>query len=142
MPANQPEVRVPDSELDFDDELIYRWHGSLFTGIGYEDVPGRGLSEISYRYGTQEGPARDWYPSGALKGESHFREGVLHGIAREYAEDGTLLKEASHEYGILVGRQERDVSGEMVTTFTLDPKGQTYATLEQYRREKGSQAFG
>jgi hypothetical protein len=134
---NQPEVRVPNSELDFDDELIYRWRGSLFTGIGYEELPSGGLSEISYRYGVQEGPAHDWYASGAIKGESHFRENVLHGIAREYAEDGTLTKESHHEYGILVERRERNGTGEISMTFALDPDSYNYALLERYRRERG-----
>jgi hypothetical protein len=134
-------ARVPDSELDFDDELIYRWRGSLFTGIGYEDVPGVGLSEISYRYGMQDGLARDWYPSGAIKGESHFHDNVLHGTVREYDENGILLKESYHEYGILVERGERSANGEMVRTFRLDPGDHAYNLLERYRREKGWPAF-
>jgi antitoxin component YwqK of YwqJK toxin-antitoxin module len=135
--GHQQETRVPDSELDFDDELIYRWRGSLFTGIGYEDTPGGGVSEINYRYGVQEGPARDWYPSGTLQAESHFRENVPHGVAREYAEDGTLIQEAFHEYGILIERREISAAGEMVTTFLIDPDSSTYPMLERYRREKG-----
>lgn len=137
MAADKPITRVRDSELDFDDELFYRWCGAPFTGIGYEDIPGTGLSEISYRYGVQEGPARDWYPSGVLKGESCFRENMLHGASREYAEDGTLITEALHEYGILVQRRERDRSGNLVTTFALRPDSDTYPLLERYRREKG-----
>jgi antitoxin component YwqK of YwqJK toxin-antitoxin module len=141
MTAGQPEARIPDSELEFDDELIYRWHGSLFTGVGYEDVPGVGLSEISYRCGVQEGPARDWYPSGVLKAESHFHDNVLHGITREYAENGILTKESFQEYGILVNRRERDENGDMIPTFALDPADQAYNLLERYRREKGWPAF-
>lgn len=137
MATSNSDLRVPDSELDFDDELFYRWRGAPFTGIGYDDIPGGGLSEINYRYGVQEGPARDWYPSGALKGESYFRENVPHGISREYAENGTLVMESFHEYGILVERRERDASGELVTTFVVSPDSKTHATLERYRREKG-----
>lgn len=137
MEANGRELRVPDSELDFDDELFYRWHDSPFTGVGYENLPGGGVSEISYRYGMQEGPARDWYPSGSLKGESHFRENVQHGISREYAEDGSLIMEATYEYGILVKRRERDEGGRMVATFALGPDSDTYSLLDRYRREKG-----
>lgn len=59
--------RVPHEELDFDENLIYFHNRVRFTGIGYEDSPVRGLSEISYRDGYQDGPSRDWYPSGTLK---------------------------------------------------------------------------
>lgn len=135
--ANEPELRVPDSELDFEDELFYRWRGAPFTGVGYEEIPGGGLSEVTYRYGVQEGPARDWYPSGALKGESNFQENVQHGTSIEYAEDGTAITEASYEYGILVERKEQDEDGHLVTTFVLPPDSETFALLERYRREKG-----
>lgn len=59
MAASNSDLRVPDSELDFDDELFYRWRGAPFTGIGYGDIPGGGLSEISYRYGARERRERD-----------------------------------------------------------------------------------
>lgn len=75
-------VTVPDSELDHDEELVYTHHRQRFTVIGFEDAPGGGVSEISYRDGMQDGVARDWYPSGALKGEAQFRENVQHGWLR------------------------------------------------------------
>jgi hypothetical protein len=53
-------VRVPDSELDFDEDSFCTYNGVPFTGVGYEVVPDRGLSEVTYREGLQEGPARDW----------------------------------------------------------------------------------
>jgi hypothetical protein len=74
--TRQPEplpARVPDDQLHYDENLIYTYRGERFTGVGYEDVPGRGLEEISYVDGLQEGPARDWYPSGQLRGETMFR---------------------------------------------------------------------
>jgi antitoxin component YwqK of YwqJK toxin-antitoxin module len=89
----------------------------------------------------QDGLARDWYPSGAIKGESHFHDNVLHGTVREYDENGILLKESYHEYGILVERGERSANGEMVRTFRLDPGDHAYNLLERYRREKGWPAF-
>jgi antitoxin component YwqK of YwqJK toxin-antitoxin module len=134
---DKPEPIVPDSELDFDEDLVYRWHGKLFTGIGYEDRPGLGRSEVSYRYGVQEGPARDWYPSGTMKSESFFRENVLHGVTREYREDGALEKEVLYEYGIRVEEKERNDRGEMIAKFGLDVGDKKYKLLERYRREKG-----
>jgi antitoxin component YwqK of YwqJK toxin-antitoxin module len=135
--SSQPEFRVPDSELDFDGELIYRWRGELFTGTGYEESSDGSLSEISYRYGMQDGPARDWYPGGILKGESNFRENTLHGLSCEYAEDGTLVRETSYEYGMAVKKREKNSRGEIVTAFTLTADNQAYGLLERYRREKG-----
>jgi antitoxin component YwqK of YwqJK toxin-antitoxin module len=132
-----PKLVVPDSELDFDENLVYRWHGELFTGVGYEDQPGLGRSEVSYRYGAQEGPACDWYPSGSMKCESFFRENVLHGTTREYGKDGTLVKEALYEYGILVEEKARDSHGEMAIRFKISARDKNYNLLERYRQEKG-----
>jgi MORN repeat variant len=135
--AGEALARVPDSELDYDEELVYRWRGELFTGIGYDDTSPSGLSEVSYRDGLQDGPARDWYPSGALKGESDFRENVLHGTVREYNEDGVLASEVSYEYGIMLARSERNESGEMIETFRIGADSPSHALLERYRRDKG-----
>jgi len=134
-PARNP--RVPDSELDFSEDLIYRWRGTLFTGVGFEESPDGALSEVSYEYGVQQGPARDWYASGDLKGESYFHDNIQHGAAREYSQDGSLLTESFYEYGILVEKRVRASSGEMSTTYVLAPGGETYRTLERYRRERG-----
>jgi hypothetical protein len=47
--------RVPDVELDYDEDLIYLYHGKRFTGTAYEDAPGVGLSEASDVDGWQGG---------------------------------------------------------------------------------------
>jgi hypothetical protein len=132
-------VRVPDSELDFDDELVYRRRGELFSGIGYAESAGpeAGLSEVSYRDGLQDGPARDWYPSGRLKGESYFWENVLHGPSRSYRIDGSLASDALYEYGILVSVQKFDHGGAMEDSWVISPTDSTHALLEKYRRERG-----
>lgn len=137
MVTDKPEVRVPDSELDYDDELTYQWRGTLFTGVGFDVAKNGSRSEISYCFGVQDGPARDWYPSGTLKGETWFRDNVQHGFAREYDEDGNLLCEMSFEYGIMTAKSERDESGQMVETFRIYPNSQNHARLERYRRERG-----
>jgi len=140
--AEGPVTRVPDSELDYDEELTYRWHGGLFTGVGYDDASPSGLSEVSYRYGLQDGPARDWYPSGALKGESQFREGVQHGIAREYAEDGEVRSEAVYEYGILLSKSERAEDGQFREVYRLAEESPNRGLLERLRWDKGWPEIG
>jgi hypothetical protein len=137
MPIQEPGARVPDSELDYDDELTYKWHGALYSGIGFAEAVDGSRSEVSYRYGVQDGPARDWYPSGVLKAESWFRDNVQHGMAREYDDSGSLISEISFEYGIIVSKRERSPEGLMIRTFEIDRKGQSYARLERYRHEKG-----
>jgi hypothetical protein len=117
--------------------LTYRWHGPLFTGVGFDEADDGTRSEVSYRHGVQEGPARDWYASGVLKGESWFRDNVQHGIAREYDNGGNLLSETSCEYGIMVFKSERNQEGCMIQTFEIDREDQNFARLERYRNEKG-----
>jgi hypothetical protein len=137
MPLHEPGLRVPDSELDYDDDLTYRWHGELFTGVGFAEGKDRAKSEVSYRYGVQDGPARDWYSSGVLKGETWFRENVQHGPVREFDQNGKLLVEESFEYGIKVSRSELTKDGELVETFRISPESSNFERLERYRREKG-----
>jgi hypothetical protein len=67
-----PALRVPDDQIDYTDDLVYFYEEERLTGIGYDDAPGFGLSDISYVGGFQQGPARDWYPSGQLKSEAIF----------------------------------------------------------------------
>ena len=62
--------RIPDSELDFDSDLVVTLEGVPFSGIAFEAHPEGGVSEVTYRKGRQEGPARDLYPSGAVRAES------------------------------------------------------------------------
>jgi hypothetical protein len=128
--------RVEDSDLDYDSDLIFTYRGRLFTGVAYEDVPGKWLSEVTYLDGMQDGPAREWFPSGVLRGESHYRENVLHGISREFDEKGRLVTEETHEYGILVSRKKLDASGHVIESFKITPDHQHYARLEHYRQAK------
>jgi hypothetical protein len=140
MSTGEPGARVQDSELEYDGELSYRWHGALFTRVGFDEAKDGSRSEVSYRYGVQNGPARDWYPSGALKGDSWFRDNVRHGNTREYDESGDLLCEVSYEYGMAVVKSERDESGRMVETTwsgrndrNLWPTASCDAICDQYR---------
>ncbi|GAB3004108.1 hypothetical protein LWP59_10600 [Amycolatopsis acidiphila] len=135
-------MRVPDSELEYDEELIYRWRGELFTGVGYDDGSPSGLSEVCYRHGMQEGPARDWYPSGVLKGESYFRENVQHGVTREYTEGGEVESEAVYEYGILLSKSERGEDGEFRQVYRLADGSPNRRLLQRFREEKGWPEIG
>lgn len=142
MSAGESAVRVPDDELDFDEELIYRHHGTRFTGIGYDHGPDGVLSEISYRDGRQDGQAHDYYPSGALRGISDYRQNSLHGRVREFDEDGNLLLESVYEYGILIRTLCHDQSGALIETFRIDEDSPNYALLQKYRRERDWPRFG
>jgi antitoxin component YwqK of YwqJK toxin-antitoxin module len=134
--AGGPATRVSDSELEYGEELIYRWRGEPFTGIGYDDSPPSGLSEVSYRNRMQEGPAQDWYPSGVLRGESVFRENVLHGVVTEYAENGDVRSEAVYEYGIALSKSERGEDGEFRQIYRLADDSPNRRLLEGFRRDK------
>lgn len=131
--AGHEALRVPDGQLDYDEELIYWLRGEKFTGIGYEEIPGRGVSEISYRDGLQDGPARDWYPSGVLKGESIYHKNLLHGHVREFRENGSLISDKEYEHGILVRSVEYDASGEMTSSSTLAESSPNYSRLKRLR---------
>jgi hypothetical protein len=113
----------PDADLDFDADLVYRWRGELFTGVGYEERPVR--SEITYLDGQQTGPARDFYASGQQSAESLYFHGVLHGWSRNFAEDGTCLAEVLYEFGMAISPQ----TGE-----ALDASHQPL--LDLYRRQR------
>lgn len=132
---NKPQV-VEDSELDFDSDLVCTLDGEAFTGIAYEEVPALGRSEISYRDGVQEGLARDWYPSGVLKGESHYVEGVLHGTSREYDESGHLMTEVFFEYGIRVLARRFSSDGKVMATEELDSNDEAARQLDRLRAER------
>ena len=136
--AGREGLRVRDDELDYDDELIYTFRGGRFTGIGYEDVPGRGVSEVSYQDGLQDGPARDWYPSGVLKGESIYRRNLLHGHVREFRENGTLILDKEYEYGILVRGVEYNDSGDMISSSSLTEDSPNYSRLQRLRERFSS----
>jgi hypothetical protein len=126
---------VPDSRLEYGPDLICTLDGKAFTGIAYEESPVLGRSEITYHYGVQEGAARDWYPSGALKGESHYVQGVLHGMSNEYDEHGRLSVESRHEYGILVSARRYDQDGIVRDSKEIDLNGNTGRQLEELRAQ-------
>jgi antitoxin component YwqK of YwqJK toxin-antitoxin module len=130
-------LRIPDALLDYNEELTYTYKGELFTGVGYEDVPGQGLSEISYVGGAQEGPSRDWYPSGQLKGETMYRANARHGHNREFREDGSLSLEEIYEYGVLVRSSTFDEQGRVIESYEISEDHPNFAYLERLREQFG-----
>jgi hypothetical protein len=130
-------LRVPDDQIDYDDELVYFYRGERFTGIGYDDVPDFGLSEVSYADGLQDGPARDWFPSGQLKSEALFHKNLRHGLSREFREDGSLASEEIYEYGVHLRSCAFDADGRETITFELSEESPNYRILQRLRSQFG-----
>jgi antitoxin component YwqK of YwqJK toxin-antitoxin module len=133
---DRSEVRVPDHEIEFDSELVYRWKGAKFTGIAYERSEDGVVSEVRFLDGVQEGTSRDISATGSVLAEANYRNNALHGWSRDYGEDGAVAREAYFEYGILVRSAEYDDSGDAVASFEIDPTGNTYALLQRLRRDR------
>lgn len=112
-------------------------------GASGKGVPGAHseINAVNQGLFAREGPARDWYPSGALKGDSQYREGVQHGIAREHTEDGEVRSEAVYEYGILLSRSERGEDAQLREVYRLADDSPNRRLLERFRWEKGWPEF-
>jgi hypothetical protein len=129
--------RIPSELLDFDNDQVFHFQGAPFTGIAVADEPDGGRSEIRYENGLQEGPARDWYPSRAIKCEAPYRQGVVHGVQRRYREDGSVVSEDICEYGVRVRSLIFDESGHQTETFALTPDSINYQVLRELRSRFG-----
>jgi antitoxin component YwqK of YwqJK toxin-antitoxin module len=134
-----PPLRVPDELLDYNEELFYTYNGESFTGIGYTDVSGYGRSEISYVDGAQDGPARDWYPSGQLKYEANYRVNTRHGSTREFREDGSLASEVTYDHGVLVRSVAYDSEGKAVDHYEISESDPNFSHLRRRREQGGYQ---
>jgi antitoxin component YwqK of YwqJK toxin-antitoxin module len=131
------QLRVRDELLDYDEELNYTYEGKPFTGVGYDEVPGFGISEISYSGGFQEGSARDWYPSGKLKSETFYKANMRHGSNREFREDGNVVLEEQYEYGVLVRSVRRGDGGKVVADFEISEGSPGWDELRSRRQRFG-----
>ena len=137
MTSTSP-LKIHDSELDYDENLVYTYHGNLFTGIGFDDSS-QGRAEITYVQGRQEGPASEWFTSGQLKEESNYVNNALHGPSREFDIEGRLLEERWYEFGILVRSTRWDVeNNEVVRHFEISQSAPEYLLLQRYRQATGS----
>ncbi|MGC5167490.1 toxin-antitoxin system YwqK family antitoxin [Luteimicrobium sp. DT211] len=128
-------LRVPDDELDYDENLIYTWHGELFTGTAFENGPDGVVSEVSYVDGSQQGPARDLTADGRLIGEDTYHENARHGLSREFDADGRLVRAAWYEYNILVRSAAADASGELDWRDEVSAGSAEADLLDRWRRE-------
>jgi antitoxin component YwqK of YwqJK toxin-antitoxin module len=128
--------RVPDEELDYDEDLVYLYAGKRFTGIGFDEAPGVGRSEISYVDGWQEGAARDWYPSGKIKAEYMYHKSSRNGLSREFREDGTLISEEQYVASLLVHAVYFDGDGVATEEFDLPRSDPSYPAV--YGLDDGS----
>jgi antitoxin component YwqK of YwqJK toxin-antitoxin module len=113
--------------------LHYTYKGEPFTGVGFDDVPGYGISEITYVDGRQEGPSRDWYPSGRLKAETMYKSNARHGHNREFREDGTLVLEEIYEHSVLVRSTVFDSAGNVLEQFEISEDSPNYEYLQRLR---------
>jgi hypothetical protein len=127
--------RVPDRELDIDEELIARPGGRLFTGIAFDTTPDGGVSEVNYVAGVHEGWSRDRTASGAVLGESHYRNGALHGEARDFDRGGRLLKRAVYEFGIPLEVWKAGGDGALDLRYRLSEDEPTYTLVRVFRQE-------
>jgi antitoxin component YwqK of YwqJK toxin-antitoxin module len=130
-------LRVPDDEIEYDNDLTYSYRGKPFTGVSYDDVPGHGLSEVSYVDGLQDGPARDWYVSGQPKSETLFRRNVRHGLSRVFREDGTLASEEIWDLGIHIRSSIFGEDGTERIAFELSEENPNYRILQRHRGQVG-----
>ena len=108
-------MRVPDDDLDFDDDQVMHYRGVPFTGVSFDE--GATPSEIGYRDGWQHGPARDWHTNGVLRSEGDWCDGRAIGVHRQYDDTGRLLLEETYDGGHLVStvRHEPDAQPSLTT---------------------------
>lgn len=128
-------LRVPDDDLDFDDNQMFFWQGKLFTGTAYEERDGRLIAESEYKDGYQDGTTREWYSSGVLKSEKSYRYSTSHGLFSEYDEDGHLTSRKMLEHGIVVWSESFAPGGTLLEREDIDRTGFWFKLLEKRRRE-------
>lgn len=108
---------------------------SRSPGCGYEPANGaRPESEIEFVEGLQHGAARDWYPTGQLRGRTEYLKGVRHGREEEWFETGAKAMRASWEYDILVEKTVWTPSGHEVEHYRLREDDPLFATLTALRK--------
>lgn len=128
--------RVPEDDLEFDSDQVFTHDAEPFTGIAY-DESAVGRSEVSYRDGLQDGPSRDWFPSGALRSEMMYVRGARHGVSRAYDEHGHLSSETWFEYDICTLRKRYGKDGTLDGVDEIDMSAATGHLLARYRAEYG-----
>lgn len=100
-PADEPPLPRIDlqvSTVEWDDGARLRHDGHAFTGEAViHGYSGEVTSLVTYRYGVEDGPRREWYEDGTPKSELTVRRGVILGIARDWHPDGRLARERTFD---------------------------------------------
>jgi hypothetical protein len=101
VPAEEPPLPRIDlqvSTVEWDDGARLRHDGHAFTGEAViHGYSGEVTSLVTYRYGVEDGPRREWYEDGTPKSELTVRKGVVVGIARDWHPDGRLARERTFD---------------------------------------------
>ena len=96
-PADEPPLPRIDlqvSTVEWDDGARLRHDGHAFTGEAVtHGYSGEVTSLVTYRYGVEDGPRREWYEDGTPKSELTVRRGMIVGVARDWHPDGRLARE-------------------------------------------------
>ena len=83
--------RINITDIDFDDDYSYSYHGVLFSGIACEyDEHGKLVAELTMKNGVQEGLSSTFFPAGSKQSEKRYHNNTLHGESREWFENGNL----------------------------------------------------
>ena len=89
-----PRIDLQVSTVEWDGGARLRHDGQAFTGEAViHGYSGEVISLVTYRYGVEDGPRREWYEDGTPKSELTVRRGMIVGVAREWAPDGRLARE-------------------------------------------------
>ena len=129
-------MRVNADLLDLQDYVAY-CEGKPFTGVAVEYRPdGTVWSEITYRFGLEDGPARDWYENGMLRSESMAKLGVTNGISKEWQPDGTPKTEKVIELGYCTHSREWGETGRLIKESKLDENSSNYELLIAARAQE------
>ncbi|MFI9385111.1 pentapeptide repeat-containing protein [Kutzneria sp. NPDC052558] len=89
-----PRIDLQVSTVEWDDGARLRHDGHAFTGEAVtHGYSGEVTSLVTYRYGVEDGPRREWYEDGTPKSEQTVRKGVVVGVARDWRPDGRLARE-------------------------------------------------
>ena len=73
--------------------------------------------EVPYVHGKRDGISKGYYESGKLMAEIPYEKGEIHGTLKGYYESGQLAKEELYVYDKLVGTNNYDENGNIITKY-------------------------
>jgi antitoxin component YwqK of YwqJK toxin-antitoxin module len=86
-------LRVADSELEFDSDLVMHYRGQPFTGVAFERAANGAYCELAYVEGLQHGVTREWDAEGRLRATETWDANTRHGVSRTYDDHGSVVCE-------------------------------------------------